>query len=156
MVDSSRFAADYAMILFDGKNKPLVLYGALDAVNAAIDFNSNPPKTPQEAEKLRLWHLRHNSPLSSGSEEFRQACSLLDDSTANFLRGDFSVSEAFLRHAKPQENALVYLASRIMLAYLLQRRGDTEELAELCGELAELQPEKREYWTEKQIAAQAL
>lgn len=156
IVDTRRFAADFGLILFDGKNKPLVLYGALNALNATLDFNANPPKTAQEAEKLRLRHLRYPSALRNTGDEALQADKFLDEPTGNLLRGDFSIAEAVLRHIKPEANPLTYLASRVMLAYIAQRRGDAEELAVLCDELAELQPEKRDFWLAKQALAQSV
>lgn len=45
VIDGNKLIKDYALVLYDGKNKPIILYGLLHAVDATLDFMEHPPKT---------------------------------------------------------------------------------------------------------------
>ncbi|MGL4668343.1 MAG: DUF6138 family protein [Saezia sp.] len=155
VVMSNHFAASYGLILFDGKNKPVVLYGVLDSIPALIDFNQKKLKTAQDLEQLRLKHLRFSSPLKEHSEAASRLEQLLDETAANFLRGDFAIAELYLlRIASTDKPA--YAAARVMLAYLAQRRGEAENMAKFCEELALLKPDEKAYWLGKKALAESL
>lgn len=153
VLDSHNFAADYALVLFDGESKPLLVYGLLNALEAAIEFNETPPQTLQEIERFRLRHLLCKPTLCEKTTESEQAEEMLEAATGVFLYGSFCVAETSLREMKKEDNTTAYISACIMLAYLAQRRGETKELEALCGELAKLQPNKKCFWLTKQNLA---
>ena len=155
VVTSKHFAADYALVLFDGKNKPVVLYGLLDSISALLEFNQSKPKTAQELEKLRLKYLRMSSPLKDHSRAALQLEKQLDDVTGNFLRGDFAIAEQQFLRINPADKP-AYFAGRVMLAYLAQRRGDIESMMTYCEELAQLKPDEKAYWLGKRALAESI
>lgn len=148
VLDTSRLAQDFAMVLFDGKTKPMVLYGLYNAPKAMTAFVRKDPKTLQEAEELCRPYLCFPSPEKENGEETAKAEAQLDEITAAFLYCSFSAAENQLRPIKPTEK-LAYITARVMLAYLTQQRGQFEEMAELCDELAQLLPDQKDYWLEK-------
>ncbi len=155
IVSTKYLTTTFALILFDGKNKPVVLNGIFDPFDTMDAFIESQPQTERELEHFRLEHLHDDAPLVNTLSQRNEVENLLHQATGNLLLGNMTAAYSALQRVN-KEDKDAYVASKVMMAYLAQRRGDANQLAQLATQLIDLQPEKAIFWKEKQLLAESI
>lgn len=98
--------------------------------------------------------MKYDSPLKDNTPEALQMEELLKDVGYDCLYRKFKEAKNFLVNLDLQSNVVADLAKQTILAYIEDAYSRYPEhanaFADCCVKLAELPPEKRDYWMEKQ------
>ncbi len=156
VINTNDFTNDFAMVLFDGKNKPFVLQGMVDCLKVGTSCEKKWPKTIEDIEKLKQKYLISNGGIKETSKEREEAEKILDCS-------DFEGSgvNAFFSYWNDVKDGVKYLyhfssksiyATNVVAVYkaiLAEKMHNWRILKSLSRKLASIFPEYAEYWNNK-------
>ena len=144
-------AFQHGMIIYDGKNTPVVLYGVLDYANILKKFGKKSTTDRHFLEQLRVENLKMESPKGSPIPEwFDYNDDEEDDYMAaadeNLYHSRYLLVQTILKKITKEHPH--YPASLLLWAELMKEREDTPALIRIYTELIDLVPEHQEYWTD--------
>ena|GEM_PF-1905828 len=142
-------AKQYGAVMFDGKNKPYVLYGKFNVVPLFSRFHKRAFKSAAEAEVARLANLLEEAPdfipvpkkLVGAMDRYDMVCSSLAVEryhVANMVLPTFTPDDGF-----------VYDAALIQRGMLAHKFADSVTEKAVYEELSTRLPQYAEYWEEK-------
>lgn len=141
-------ACQHGMIIYDGKNKPVVLYGVLDYANILRKFGKKSTTDRALLEQLRVDNLKLEAPKGSPvpesiayNDEYNDYLGMADE---NIYRSSEISAQVNLK--KITKDHPHYPASLLLWVELMKKRKDVQALKRIYTELLELLPEHAEYW----------
>jgi len=143
--DLSGAACQYGMIVADGKNKPVILYGILDYADIVRKFGKKSTNDIYLLEELRVANIKMEcptgSPVPAGYDNSKDFLAKADWA---FYRDRDACAQTNLN--KISKDSPEYSASLLIRASLMKKRKDSRALYQIYTELLELEPSYREYW----------
>jgi len=142
-------AKEYGVILFDGKNKPIVMYGKFNIVPLFTRFHKRPFKTSQEAEIARQAHMMEEADdFTPIPEELKGALDRYDTVASALITERYYAAGQVFPTFTPADRFFydAALIQRAMLAHIMVD-PDAEKAA--YEELQTRLPQYAEYWEEK-------
>jgi hypothetical protein len=135
-------AHDWGVVLTDGKNKPFVLYGLLNATPLASRWCKRPFKTAEEVEAARQAHFIGESPqgIKPANEAERALEKKLDKALSAILRDHWWMISKLTESFEPGQGRY-YDAAMLLRAKALVAREELDEAAAVYDELAVRRPE---------------
>lgn len=147
-------ACQHGMIVFDGKNEPVILYGLFDYANVVRKLGKKSTTDRAALEQLRLENMHptlqapEGTPVPDGMV-YNSDFDYLGDADDAFYRDNYSCTQNNLKKiSKDDPN---YPASLLLWADVYKKRKDTQQIKRVYTELLELLPEYADYW--KQMLA---
>ncbi|MDF9823831.1 putative DNA-binding WGR domain protein [Breznakia sp. PF5-3] len=156
VVDTTHMGANAATIIFNGKNKPTILYGYMNFVDAVIEYKTTKPTSEEEIETLRLRHLKKQATPRKYDSEYKEAEELLDELMYCIIYGTFPAADYKIQQLEANDNCYVEMVRKVAKIQVLQRGGRIEGYEALCDELSKMQSDKRDFWLAKKAIAKTL
>ncbi|MCD7901769.1 MAG: hypothetical protein LUH22_18525 [Bacteroides sp.] len=148
--DLRKAACPYGMIVSDGKNKPVILYGIFDYTNVVRKIGKKSTADREFLEKLRVSHMTEfGCPQGSFAPEgyMPGMPDYLGKADWAVYREDYACARNNLN--KIPKDSPDYPASLLIQADLKKARQDSRALTDIYTELLQLLPEYREYWEQE-------
>lgn len=141
-------ACQHGMIIYDGKNEPVVLYGVLDYANILRKFGKKSTTDRKLLEQLRVANFKIEAPKGSPVPEWMDYNDEIQDNLGtaddNLYRSQYLSAKVNLEKVTKEHPQ--YPASLLLWAQLMIQRKDAPALKRIYTELLELVPEHNEYW----------
>ena len=149
VVDLAAAPHEYGVICYDGKNKPVMLYGFLNTAPLMVRFYKRSFKTPEDYEVLRQAHLIQEAPPKRATTTAdRPSEKALEDIYDAVLNERFYAAGVLLTRYAP-DNDYYLDTALIMKLKVAEKKIDIEAQKELCAGLLQRQPEFADYWNKK-------
>ncbi len=146
-------AYQWGVLLFDGVNRPYVLYGILNAKKLAARNHKRPFKSPEEAESARLEALFCEPPKLPAPPTPEETA--MEEDFETMLHSLWSserwCASQLLQKYKP-EHGRYYDAALVAKARIAYTQGDLEAAAVLYDEFTARRPEFADYLEKKKSA----
>lgn len=141
-------ACKHGMIIYDGKNKPVVLYGILDYAKIIRKLGKKTTTDRAFLEKLRVENLKMEAPKGSPVPDWLNYKDQWKDylGMANEDLFNDRYMNARINLEKVKKDHPDYPASLLLWIRLMKKKGDGAAIKRICKELLELLPQYESYW----------
>ncbi|MDR2522989.1 MAG: WGR domain-containing protein [Synergistaceae bacterium] len=143
----------WGVLLTDGKSKPYVLYGILDAAQLSARWCKRPFKTPEEAESARQAAFVREAPprIRLTTLEEQEFDSKFEKAFSAVWNKHWWMASQLLPRYEPKHGQY-YDAAILLRIKLAKQMGDLDGAAALYDELTRRRPEFSEYLAAKKAA----
>lgn len=150
IVDFRGAPYQYGVLLYDGKNKPVILYGIMDYAEIILKMNKRSLKdvTSEDLEDMKQQYLQMECPKGSPVVKKTPSTKYLDNAFGAYYEDKYM--RALINLDKiTKDDGENYIASLLIRAKVMKAKKDVEALNKIYNELKKLLPQYTEYWNNK-------